>query len=265
MKSIYEVEASNDAADSGNLIHTDEVASQYGFAGGLVSGAVLFGYMSYLPVKAQGRDWFTDNRVDLKLVQPAYDGEVLTIEHEEADDGAGETLCINSVRDTLATMASHHGRFPVAATSEIAPATHVEPRVEIDWKNLFTDKPAPAHIWHADPAHNLALATEIHDDHGLYRGENAVVHPSWILRQCNAAFERSFILPAWLHVGSSITFHKPLRLGEEIETRMVPTHKWEKKGHQFTTLAIPFIVAGEVRVEVEHTVIFRIAPPDAGL
>lgn len=263
MKSIYEARAANDATDSENRIHSDEVATAYGFEGGLVSGAVVFGYMTYLPVKAQGTAWFNDNQVELRLLKPAYDGEILTIEHEEHDDGSSETLCINNIVESLATLSSRHAALEVDGASEIPPASRVDPREEIAWKKLFTDKPAPAHVWHADPAHNLALAEQIHDDHEIYRGENAVVHPMWILRQCNAAFERSFILPAWLHVGSKLKLHRPLRIGEEIETRMVPTQKWEHKGHQFTTLHIPFLVNDEVRVEVEHTAIFRIAPPHA--
>ena len=39
----YRVRAHNIAADSENKIHDDSVARQYGFAGGLVPGVVVYG------------------------------------------------------------------------------------------------------------------------------------------------------------------------------------------------------------------------------
>ena len=258
MKSNYEVQTFNDALESENRIHSDDIARRYGFAGALVGGVVVFGHMTYLPIKAQGVDWLEDNEVEVRFLKPAYDGDVLTIEHE-SQDGSSETRCINTSKTLLATMTSHQGTRNPNPAWEIPPAREVEPRQEISWDNLYTDKPAPAHIWRADYATNLELTEQLHDDHGIYRGDGALVHPFWILRQCNAAFVRSFILRAWIHVGSKLQFHRPLRVGQEIETRMVPVDKWERKGHQFTTLYIPFIVNDEVYVEVEHTSIFRIA------
>ncbi|HKI74184.1 MAG TPA: hypothetical protein VJ998_06060 [Pseudomonadales bacterium] len=260
MKSIYEIQAFNDALESENRIHDDDVARRFGFEAGLVPGVVVFGHMAYLPLKAQGEAWMTNNQVEVRFLKPAYDGDILTIEHD-TDDGGSKTQCINAVKTLLCSMTSQHQSTAPDPAWQIAPANQMAERQEISWDNLYTDKAAPAHIWRADFGTNLDLAEQLEDDLEIYRNENAVVHPFWILRQCNAAFERSFILPMWLHVGSKIRFHKPLRVGQEIETRMVPIDKWENKGHQFTTLYIPFIVGDEVYVEVEHTSIFRIAPP----
>lgn len=260
MKSLYEVQTFNDARESENRIHSDEVARQLGFKGALVSGVVVFGHMTYLPMKAEAANWLTNNEVEVRFLKPAYDGELLTIEHVPGDSGS-ETHCDNAEKTLITTMTSQPSERAPAPASAIAPAKKVASRVPIHWDNLYTDKPAAAYIWHADQETNLALTEQLFDDLAVYRDTNALVHPFWILRQCNAAFARSFILPAWIHVGSKIHCHKPLRVGEDIEVRMIPMTKWERKGHQFTTLHIPFLVNGEVRVEVEHTAIFRIAPP----
>ena len=66
-------------------------------------------------------------------------------------------------------------------------------------------------------------------------------------------------LPAWLHVGSEIRFHRLLRVGDTVEVRTVPTAKWERKGHEFVDLRIVYLVAGEVATEIVHTSIFKIA------
>ena len=69
-----------------------------------------------------------------------------------------------------------------------------------------------------------------------------------------------FILPAWIHVGSNIHFHRPLLVNETVEIRCVPTEKWERKGHEFIKLYIAYLVDGAAAVEIEHTAIFNIAP-----
>lgn len=259
MKAIYEVQAFNDAQDTENRIHSDEVAQEFGFEGALVSGAVVFGHMTYLPMKVEGVGWLFDNQAELRLVKPAYDGDILTIELEAAvaDD---EVRCINAARTLLATLTNQAGMRDLNPAAYIEPAPTQKAREPISWDSLHIDEPAAAHDWHADEKTNLALTRQLEDDLDIYQGSAGLVHPFWIMRECNAAFARSYTLPAWIHVGSKIQFHQPLTVGDDIETRMVPIRKWEKKGHQFATLYVAFLVEGEVRVEVEHTAIFRIAP-----
>jgi hypothetical protein len=52
----HEVVARNDAETSENKIHDDAVAQQYG-SGGLVPGVTVYGYLTWLPASAWGRDW----------------------------------------------------------------------------------------------------------------------------------------------------------------------------------------------------------------
>lgn len=259
-KSLYEVQTFNDVAETENRIHSDDIAQKFGFAAGLVSGAVLLGHMSYLSVRAHGRKWMTNNQIEVRFLQPAYDGEILTIEYTgQGDHGRAE--CLNVVKTLLALMTEQTAKHTVHPASRIASARESLPRQQLNWDRLIPDTPAPAYFWRPDPDANVALAEQIGDDLPVYRTRDAPVHPFAILRQCNAAFTRTFILPAWIHAGSKVTFHSPLTVGETIEIRLVPVKKWKRKGHEFVTLYIPFLVDGKVRVEVEHTIIFKIAPP----
>ena len=54
--SNYSIQTYNDAEQSENRIHSDEMALRFGFKGALVAGVVVFGHMAYLPVKNGGRD-----------------------------------------------------------------------------------------------------------------------------------------------------------------------------------------------------------------
>jgi acyl dehydratase len=259
-KSLYEVQTFNDVAESDNGIHSDEIAKKFGFEAGLVSGAVLLGHMSYLPVKARGRMWMTNNQIEVRFLQPAYDGEILTIEYTGQGDH-GRTECLNVVKTLLVLMTEQTADHPVHSASRMAPARESLPRQQLSWDRLIPETPAPTYFWRPDPDANVALAEQIGDDLPLYRTTGAPVHPFAILRQCNAAVTRAFILPAWIQAGSKVTFHSPLTVSETIEIRMVPLKKWKHKGHEFVTLYILFLVNGEIRVEVEHTAIFKIAPP----
>ena len=52
---------------------------------------------------------------------------------------------------------------------------------------------------------------------------------------------------------------EPLRVGEPVDVRTVPTRKWRRKGHELIELYIACVVAGTVAVEILHTSIFSIA------
>ncbi len=261
MPGTYSVQSFNDAEESENRIHSDEMAQRLGFEGALVAGVVVFGHMTYLPIKTWGREWLTDNQAEVKFLKPAYDGQLLEISYEQHGSG-NETKCHNPSGVLLAPMTDRSGKVEVNPSHKLAPSTSPIVREEISWHNLIVDQPAPAFQWFADRETNDQLCDQLRDDQDIYIGDKVCVHPFWILRQCNAAFSRSFILPAWLHVGSNITFHKPLLVDQDIEVRMVPVKKWQRKGHEFVTLYISFIVDGEVYVEVDHTSIFKIASPE---
>lgn len=261
---IYEIEVLNDALESENRIHSDQIAKKFGFEGALVGGVVVFGHMTYQPMKAAGEDWLTDNQVEVKFLKPAYDKQRLTIECQTKEcqttsDGF-QVDCYNDKRTLLSPMSSTTGLGDPNPAFKIEPSSEPIVREEVHWDRLQIDKPAPAHIWHADYDTNMAFSQQLRDDNPLYSdGQQPLVHPFWTSRECNSAFSRSFILPAWIHVGTKFFFRKPLRVGQEIEVRMIPQTKWETKGHQLTTLYIAFLVNGEPYVEAEHTAIFNVA------
>ena len=98
------------------------------------------------------------------------------------------------------------------------------------------------------------------DDLGVYHQSNStLVHPYYLLKECNQALMRMFVLPAWIHVGSTIIFHCSVKVGQTVTVKTTPIEKWESKGHQFIKLYIAMTVAENHVLEVEHTAIFRIS------
>lgn len=250
---IHTSTARNYSETTENRIHSDDVAAGFGFAGALVPGVAVFGHMTYPLVASLGEEWLSRYRANVRLRLPAYDGDELVIRHTTSGD-QHTVLC--HARDVLLAELHTSPREP-ADLVPIAPGTEVAERPEIHWQNVFVDEPFPAWHWTPDAIENAESAAQVDDDHACYR--SGVVNPHAILGTANRTFTRRYFLPAWLHVGSEIRFHRLLRVGDTVEVRTVPTAKWERKGHQFVDLRIVYLVAGEVATEIVHTSIFKIA------
>ena len=82
--------------------------------------------------------------------------------------------------------------------------------------------------------------------------------PGLVLQACNNIFREHFLLPAWIHVKSDITYRKPLRVGQHIQVRAVPFEKYEKKGHQLVTFYCVLEAEGQVALECLHNAIFQV-------
>ncbi len=65
--------------------------------------------------------------------------------------------------------------------------------------------------------------------------------------------------PTAVPVGAApdATTYRPCRIGEALEIRAVPVHKFEKKGHEFVVLDVLLLAAGAVAQRVKYTCIFR--------
>ena len=72
----YDLVARNTATASSNKIHADDVARQYGFAGGLVPGVDVYAYLAHVPAAAWGAGWLESGTMQARFLTPVYDGAV---------------------------------------------------------------------------------------------------------------------------------------------------------------------------------------------
>ena len=253
---VYHSTARNFAAQTENRIHSDEVAAQFGFAGALVPGAAVFGHMTRPLLDALGTDWLTNWTADVRFLKPAYHGDRLTIRHDES--GGEHTIRCHARGVLLAELTSTRGTSERLIPKAIDTGTPIDERPEIRWDNVAVGEPFPAWTWSPDAIGNAESAAQVEDDLDCYLG--GVIHPNAILGTANRAFTRRYLLPAWMHVGSTVRFQDLLRVGDEVEVRTVPSKKWRHKGHEFVSLDIVYLVAGAVATEIRHVSIFRIRP-----
>ena len=241
-----------------NRMHSDDVAAQFGFSGALVPGVAVFGHMTHPLVELLGEDWLSRYRAHVRLRKPAYDRDELVIRH--TIDGDQHTVLCHARGELLAELQS--SPWDAEDPAPIEPGAPVTERPEIHWDNIAVEEPFPAWQWCPDAIANAEAAAHVEDDLDCYRA--GVVHPHAILSMANRSFTHRYYLPAWLHVGSEIRFHRLLRVGDNVEVRTVPTAKWRRKGHDFVDLRLLYLVAGKVVTEIVHTSIFKIADSRTG-
>lgn len=261
----HQILALNDATDSENRIHSDEIAAKYGFTGALVSGVNVFGYMTQPLVRAFGEEFLQRGILDVIFLKPAYQDDLLTITTSEAKTETRKRNCITNITNEKGVeLAKLETWLPlelpqVNKLAEIDGCADELTRTEIAWDLVELHKPAPSYLWQPSAQDNQDHVMVQRDNAQCYQGENAYIHPYFLLDACNRAFMRMFILPAWIHVGSKIIIRAPLKVGQSITVKTIPIDKWERKGHQFIKLYIAMLVNNSVAVEVEHTAIFKIA------
>ncbi len=269
----YRVQVVNQASASENLMHSDEMAQRYGFAGALVAGVTVFGHMTYPLVREFGVAWLSGRVVELNLNKPAYDDDWLDITSADTDSGVA-TECYNASKTLLATVTT--GIKDLTSPSDpramMSPADRNPPREEITWDNFIVGAPFAAYTWRPDADLQRGALDELQDDLDIYTvdtlgapntlnkgGDGPPVHPLLIAKEFNAGFTRHWLMPAWIHVTTRITLRETLRLGDEVEIRTLPIERFERGGHQFGELYMAFLVDGRVAAEGTHRAIFKVA------
>lgn len=259
--------ALNDAQESENRIHSDDVAARFGFKGALVSGVNVFGYLTQPLVRAYGVDWLETGIMDVVFLKPAYQDNLISIKTESLGAESSRrnhlTCAFNEEGQLLAKLESWApAELPpvsLLATEAALASPAITQRPEITWEAIQLMTPAPVFNWQPDSDENRVHVQAQRDQSAVYTGDTALLHPYFLLDACNKALMRMFRMPAWIHTGSHLVLRKALRVGQQIEVRCMPIEKWERRGHQFIKLYIAMLESDEVALEVEHTAIFSIA------
>ena len=231
----YSVEARNTAKAHENKIHDDAVARRFGFAGGLVPGVDVYGYMTHLPVERWGRAWLERGTAECRFTQPIYDGDTVSVTASETADRL--EITVEGRGAICASGWAALPREPVAPPSlsafERVPERAFRPPA--DETSLATNtwlgiEPIPM---------TAELAAEylagVRETATLY-GEAGLVHPIAVLRISNLALTRNVMLGPWIHVGSKIQNVAAARFGDAFGIRARVGANYEHKGHRFVEL-----------------------------
>lgn len=253
----YHVSAYNTAKASENKIHDDATAQRFGFKGGLVGGVHVYAYMSHMPVVRWGRAWLERGTGDARFGKPVYEGDIAEISATE--DANGLELQVNSAGVLCATG---RAALPTAAPAmpSIAEFKSVPARTN---RQAADEKTLAVGDWLG--MNPLAITQEYQtqdigdtrETEPLYLAEG-IVHPGTVLRCCNWALSHNVILPAWMHMGSTVQNLGLAHVGDTLNVRARVTKNYEHKSHKWVEIDA-LVLANETRpiARVTHIAIYR--------
>lgn len=266
-----QVVAHNDAADSGNPMHDDETARHFNFTGALVPGVTVFGYLSGALLREFGPAWLDEGAAHVRLRQPVYAGETVTITTQTGSTPAGlPIITADALNPDGARCAIMSGTL--AAIDDVVPDLpqgRLPPRRDLPASRRPATRDGFANdlvlgsfrtAFEAAAADGFLAALQEHE--AVYR--TGVTHPAWLLRQANLIVDQNFALGPWIHAASSIRNHTRVHNGETVEVRAQVLELFERKGHEYADLDVALLIDGDparLAMRVMHRAIYRMADP----
>lgn len=253
----YHVSAFNTAKASENKIHDDATAQRFGFRGGFVGGVNVYAYMSHQPLQRWGIAWLQRGTGEAKFAKPVYEGDVAEV--TAAEDSDGLAIAVHSQGVACATgRAALSDSLPppppldayklVAPRADRVPADEDSLRIG-DWLGMN-----PLLITEGLHAQDLQ---DIRETDPIYARQR-IVHTGTVLRCCNWALTHNVLLPAWIHMGSTVRNLGLAHVGDTLNVRARVTKNYEHKGHKWIELDA-MVVANETTpvIQATHIAIYR--------
>ncbi len=265
----FEGLAFNQATASENRIHSDEVARDYGFRGGLVPGVTVYAYLVHPALCAWGLGWLERGTADVQLARPLYDGEPFRVELEPEGphayrgsvcDAAGQVCAPGRVAlpdDRPARGPARRGDAPVAARD-------ARPEASRDALERLRERGLGA----------LSLEWNGQTEYARYLREPAAMpdlvrpdrqgfaNPALTLGLANSILAANVRLGPWIHVESQVTHHAAIPLGAKLAVEGRVAELFERRGHEFVDLDVAvFLEPDRTALGIRHRAIYRLRPP----
>lgn len=263
----HSLTAYNYAEASENKIHSDEVAGEYGFRGGLVPGVALYAYLTVPIVKTLGEDWLRSGRMSAKFIRPVYDDERVTVSAQPLDDPypSYQSTLVNS-QDELCSVANAWvpadppgvdiSRFPYRPMPEEQREASIEDLPE------GTELGSLQIEFHGENTQGefANFLEEMREELPIYRGKDARLHPAYWVAKANRLLKENVNLGPWIHSASDVQHHALAEPGESIFLNGHVQHAYRKRGHEIVVLELVARGANErVLVHMTHTAIVKLA------
>lgn len=259
----FRVTGYNYAEAHDNKIHSDDVAAQFGFKGGLVPGVGIYAYLTHPIVAALGSEWLQRGALTAKFLSPLYHGEEAVV-RATVTQTTPLTLRLELRNSEDALCAVGQASLPTAPV-EIQAADF--PRAP-----LPLSRPAAtiAHLpvgmvlgsldWQLDSAALVAkFLSDMRATLPLYFGAEAVCHPAFYLAQANEILMANVKLGPWIHTGSEVQHYALPRPAARLSLRGTVSATEEKRGHEIVTLRLGLFAEETTPIALlRHTAIVRL-------
>jgi hypothetical protein len=231
----YSVQAFNTAKASENKIHDDEVAKKFGFGGGLVPGAIVYAYMTHLPLERWGRAWLERGTAECRFSKPVYDGDRVSVTAIERDGMLDIRLECRGVVCATGSAALPDAAPSPPSLAEFRDVPQHPNRPPADERSLAVGTWLGIEPLVVTPELIAQYVSDVRETSPLYVNEG-LLHPVLVPHIGNFALNRNVTLGPWMHVGSKIQHLAAARLGDSLTVRAKVTANYEHKGHLFVDL-----------------------------
>jgi hypothetical protein len=260
--------AYNQATASDNRIHSDEVARQYGFRGGLVPGVTVYAYLVQPAVEAWGLDFLAHGAASIRLDRPLYDGGAFKVDvhpetgrtyRGEVRDSA-ETVCGNgraSIPDAVPIAAVRRGDRPVSRNDTRPEATRAALErlretglgaLELEWQASGEMERTTREL--------DAMPDLIRPDRGGY------ANPAFTLGCANWILARNVRLGPWIHVQSEVQHFAAVPRGSQLVVEARIVELFARGGHEFVDLDVAlFLRPDRPALSARHRAIYKLRDP----
>ena len=237
--SVFRVRAHNAATDSENKIHDDQVASTYGFRGGLVPGVTVYGYMIPPVLERMGQRWLECGAINMRFHAPCYEGENVLA----ACDGSA----VSATSEDGSLYAS--GTVSIDDRDQAVVSFPLHPLPEMDHRPVASS----ATILPGLPLGSLRATLDAQDLTAI---------PERLLRMANDILVRNFRMSPWIHAGSAVRHHRLAACGQEILVSGLIQECFERKRRKFSVAGIQMSAGDKPSASpiatVRHTFIYEL-------
>jgi hypothetical protein len=231
---VYRVRAVNTAPDSENKIHSDGVAAQYGFRGGLVPGVTVYGYL-LAPIVESQPDWLVRGTAQARFLEPFYDGDEVVVRVE------GSQISGERADGTVCATATMGFRDPAMPQPELLP------------EHPLPNQRQPPSSENIQPGALLGTVAEPLDLSNPNKFPTAA-----LLQFSNEILVRNFLLGPWIHVTSEVINWSSAKHNDRISARARIHDRFDRKGHEFVVIDVMLAgYGGRLIQTVRHTAIYR--------
>ena len=260
-----QIVAYNQATESENKIHSDEVAKQHGFRGGLVPGVTVYAYLVHPAVVAWDFDWLSRGAAEIVLRKPVYDGDLVRVQckadglraYQAEVIDPDDTVCAAGriwVPDSIPEAPPRRGDPPAPARDKRPEGTRttLERLRETGLGSLRLE-------WRGEPPYDRYTKDMADMPRVLRPDKQGFAHPGVMLGLANLVLSSNVDLGPWIHAQSEVRHCAPVPLGSTLLVEAVITDLFERRGHEFVDLDVAaFIDPDRPALTASHRAIYKL-------
>jgi hypothetical protein len=244
--------AYNEAPDSENEIHGDDVAAAYGFEGGLVPGVTVSAYLAHPAVEAWGLAYVASGAAHIVVEKPVYDGHAFAV--AVSPDDAEQAY--DAVLTDSSGAVRARGRCWLPSELPDAPKRRGDAILTPHHQRLFGTPDVMRRLQQDGMAALRIRWDESAELTTYFRDANNMPSPlspagahcanlGFVLGLTNWALAGNVRLSPWLHLQTDSQCFAAISYGTELIVESAIVDLFEKKGHHFCDVEVAAFVAAD--------------------